>query len=725
MRSTRSSRTSSSSRSCWPASMRPTCRAGIATACRSRSRSRRSTARSARSSMPPRSAPKCREYAAEQIDLQRSDFKRLGVLGDWEQPVSHHGLPASRPTCCARWRRSSSDGHLARGVKPVHWCFDCGSALAEAEIEYQDKVSPAIDVAYDARDPKALAAAFGVDVAGRRRASRCRSGPPRRGRCRPAWRCRWARNSTTCWSKVRRSDGQRRWLVLAEALAERALQRYGVDDVDRARRAQGQRSWKACCSQHPFYAERDIPILLGDHVTAEDGTGAVHTAPGHGQEDFAVSQQYGLIEQYSAARAQPGRRPRRLPASDAAGRRRRAGRLHIWKANDALVDVLRRRGTLLALREAHAQLSALLAAQDAGGVPRHAAVVHLDGAGRPAPRRAGRDRQRAPGSRTGARRASPAWSKAGRTGASAASAPGACRSRCSSTAKPASRIRARRRADARRSPSASSATASMPGTRWTPPNCSATMPAHYDKVTDILDVWFDSGVTHECVLAAAYRRTALHKPADLYLEGSDQHRGWFQSSLLTGVAMDGVAPYRQCSPMASPSTSTAARCPSRSATCIEPQKIIEDAGRRRAAPVDRVHRLPQRDVAVATRSSSAAAMPTAASATPRASCSATCMASIRRATCVPLDDMVALDRWIVHRAARLQEHDRRCLRALRFRRIVQALSNFCSVDLGSLYLDVTKDRLYTMPAGFARPALARRARCSASPKRSCAGSRRS
>src|SRR5207342_2380574 len=277
---------------------------------------------------------KCREYADAQIDLQRVDFQRLGVIGDWANPyrTMDFGYEADMLRALAT---IIERGHLARGVKPVHWCFDCGSALAEAEIEYQDKTSPAIDVAYRARQPQALASAFGVAV------------PEGVDVAVPIW-------TTTPWTlpaslavtlgpeldyvlvEGPQRDGARLWLVLAEALAEKALARYGVDDYVVHGRAQGV-ELEGQRLQHPFY-EREIPLIIGDHVSAEDGTGAVHTAPGHGQEDFAVGLRYGLTDAYTAAQVNPvDGRGVYLPSTPPAGDTPLAG-LHIWKANDTIVE---------------------------------------------------------------------------------------------------------------------------------------------------------------------------------------------------------------------------------------------------------------------------------------------------------------------------------------------------------------------------------------------------
>ncbi|NLC60443.1 MAG: class I tRNA ligase family protein, partial [Gammaproteobacteria bacterium] len=269
---------------------------------------------------------KCREYAGEQIELQRQDFKRLGVLGDWDNPYRSMDFRYEADMLRAL-ARIFERGHVTRGFKPVHWCFDCQSALAEAEIEYADRTSPAVDVAYRAQDPAAVAAAFGATVeAGTAVAV-------------PIW-------TTTPWTlpasvavslgaeldyvlvEGPRRDGVRQLLVLAEALAGPALARYGVESMQVLGHAKGQ-ALENMLLHHPFY-EREVPLILGEHVSAEDGTGAVHTAPGHGQEDFAVGKAYGITERYSAAELNPvdarGVYLESVPPAGAAGI---AGE-HIW-----------------------------------------------------------------------------------------------------------------------------------------------------------------------------------------------------------------------------------------------------------------------------------------------------------------------------------------------------------------------------------------------------------
>jgi len=282
---------------------------------------------------------KCREYALQQVDLQRTGFKRLGVLGDWEHPYRTLE-PTYEADMLRALARIVENGHVMRGFKPVHWCFDCGSALAEAEIEYQDKQSPAIDIAYDAVDAQALAAAFGVDAGDAVVAV-------------PIW-------TTTPWTipaslavslgaefeyvlvEGPARDGRRVLLVVAETLAESALARYGVDQVDILGRARGAKL-EGLELGHPFYAERRLPLILGEHVSAEDGTGAVHTAPGHGVEDFDVCKKYGIVDKYPANVLNPvDGRGIYLP-----GTPQFEGQ-HIWKANPVIVEQLRDNGHLLA-----------------------------------------------------------------------------------------------------------------------------------------------------------------------------------------------------------------------------------------------------------------------------------------------------------------------------------------------------------------------------------------
>ncbi|WP_219339558.1 isoleucine--tRNA ligase [Luteimonas salinisoli] len=634
---------------------------------------------------------KCREYAAEQIELQRSDFKRLGVLGDWDNPyrTMTYRYEADMLRALAR---IVERGHVNRGFKPVHWCFDCQSALAEAEIEYADRQSPAIDVAYAALDPSALARAFGATIEEGTAVAV------------PIW-------TTTPWTlpaslavslgaeleyvlvEGPRRDGGRQLLVLAEALAASALQRYGVEAMQVLGRARGA-ALEGLELGHPIYAQRIIPLILGEHVSDEDGTGAVHTAPGHGQEDFAAGRRYGINERYGAAELNPvDARGAYLPSTPPAGETVLAG-VHIWKANPLLVEVLRGNGSLLAyapLQHSYPHCWRHKTPVAFRATPQWFISMEQAGLRRDALAAIGQVQW------------FPEWGQA-RIAGMVEGRPDWTISRQrywgvpialfvdreTNEPHPDSPALMRRVAERVEREGVDAWYALEPADLL-----GAEEAARYDKVTDILDVWFDSGVTHACVLEQR-PEDGLHKPAELYLEGSDQHRGWFQSSLLTGVAMDGAAPYRQVLTHGFAVDADGRKMSKSLGNVIAPQKVMDAMGadvlRLWIAAADYRNEMSVSDE-ILKRSADAYRRIRNTARFLLGNLNGFDPAAHLR----PLDDMVALDRWIVHRAHALQERIVAACERYDFPEIVQALSNFCSVDLGSLYLDVTKDRLYTMP----------------------------
>ncbi|HET8899036.1 MAG TPA: isoleucine--tRNA ligase, partial [Rhodanobacteraceae bacterium] len=510
----------------------------------------------------------CRDYAGEQIDLQRADFKRLGVLGDWDEPYRTM-LFRYEADMLRALATIHANGHVTRGFKPVHWCFDCGSALAEAEIEYQDKDSPAVDVAYDALDPVALAARFGVEVdAGAIVAV-------------PIW-------TTTPWTlpasvavslgpdldytlvEGPARDGRRVLLVVADALVEKVLARYGVEAVQRRGHAKGA-ALENLRLQHPFYA-REIPLILGDHVSAEDGTGAVHTAPGHGMEDFVVGQKYGLVDKYPAAELNPvGGNGVYLPGTPIV-----EGQF-VWKANGFITDLLRERGVLLA----HATLR-----HSYPHCWRHKTPVAF----RTTP-------QWFIGMETAGLRAAaletihrdvkwfPSWGEE-RIAGMVDGRPDWCISRQRTWGVPiAFFVDKQNQQPHPRSAELMRQVAEQVERdgvdAWyalDPRELLGDEADRYEKVTDILDVWFDSGVTHYCVLDQ--RPELARKPADtvMYLEGSDQHRGWFQSSLLTATALHGRAPYDVVLTHGFTVDADGRKMSKSLGNVVEPQKVIDAMG---------------------------------------------------------------------------------------------------------------------------------------------------
>ena len=621
---------------------------------------------------------KCREYAAEQIAGQSTDFQRLGVLGDWQKPYRTMDFSFE-----AEMLRSLAKiierGHLARGVKPVHWCFDCGSALAEAEIEYADKTSPAVDVAYTALDQDAFANLFGLQQAPGEIAV-------------PIW-------TTTPWTlpasmavtlgpdieyvlvRGPTLDGRHYVLVLAEALAEQALQRYGVESVEILGRAQGS-ALEHQQLQHPFYA-RIVPVILGDHVTTDAGTGAVHTAPGHGQEDFAVGQKYG-IETVNPVDSKGVY----LPNTELF-----AGQ-HIWKANDTITDLLRARGVLLAFsRLSHsyphcwrhktpvafrATPQWFISMQQAG--LRDDALKEIENV-----------------------RWIPDWGQA-RIKGMIEGRPDWCISRQRTWGVPialfinklsgephADSVALMHKVAERVAENGVDAWFDMP-----PEQLLGAEADQYEKITDILDVWFDSGVTHQAVLAAR-PQDGLSKPADLYLEGSDQHRGWFQSSLLTGVAMDGAAPYRQVLTHGFTVDAQGRKMSKSIGNVVEPQKVIDALGadvlRLWIAGADYRNEMSVSDDILKRsadgyrriRNTARFLLGNLAGFEPAVHL-------------LKPEQCLLLDQWAMAKARQLHERINQAYDDYDFARVVTGLQNFCSNEMGALYLDVTKDRLYTMQA---------------------------
>ncbi|MFL6859986.1 MAG: isoleucine--tRNA ligase [Sphingomicrobium sp.] len=629
---------------------------------------------------------KCREYADAQIDLQRIDFQRLGVIGDWANPyrTMDFGYEADMLRALAT---IIERGHLARGVKPVHWCFDCGSALAEAEIEYQDKKSPAIDVSYLALQPAALASAFGVAL------------PDGVDVAVPIW-------TTTPWTLPASlavtlgpeleyllvegppRDGRPQWLVLAEPLAQRALDRYGVDELVVHGRApgvelEGQRL------RHPFYADREIPLLLGEHVSADDGTGAVHTAPGHGQDDFVVGQRYGLVEKYSAAQLNPvDSRGVYLPSTPPIGGQALAG-MHIWKANDAIVEGLRHSGSLLASETiTHSYPHCWRHRTPVAFRATPQWFISMEQAGL---------RRDALGA-IGQVGWIPEWGEA-RIFGMVEGRPDWCISRQRTWGVPIALFFDRESGEPHpRTPELMREVADRVERdgvdAWyalDPVALIGDEAARYEKVTDILDVWFDSGVTHACVLAKR-PGDGLKKPADLYLEGSDQHRGWFQSSLLESCGTRGRAPYDAVLTHGFTMDSKGMKMSKSLGNTVDPLKVMETYGadiiRLWALSVDFTedHRIGDEIL------SGVADQYRKLRNTFRYLLGG--LDGFSEAEKIDVAAMPELERYVLHLTAELDKTLRQAVADFDFNTYVRALTDFCNEDLSAFYFDIRKDILY-------------------------------
>ena len=617
---------------------------------------------------------KCREYANEQIDRQRVDFKRLGVLADWEKPYLTMA-PAFEADQLRALAKIVGNGHVIRGFKPVHWCLDCGSSLAEAEVEYADKESAAIDVKFMAADPAELSRRFGLKDAA------------------PAALVIW---TTTPWTLpgnqaitvhadleyVLADFGSLGRMVVAEgllpAVAARMAMQAGV-----LGRAKGQ-ALEGLLAQHPF-AGRSVPVILGQHVTLETGTGLVHTAPGHGVEDYQVGLLYqlpidnpvannGVFVEGTPVVAGVHVRKAEAPilaALQAAGALVHQGRLihsypHCWRHKSPLIF----RAT-----------PQWFISMDAKGLRQSA----LDG--------------------IAATRWIPDWGQA-RIAELVRNRPDWCISRQrfwgvplavfvhkqEQTLHPQTAILLAKIADAVERDGLEAWFGST-ASDWLGADA-----ANYDKGTDILDVWFDSGVVHQCsftsVLPAAIR-DGLAPVADMYLEGADQHRGWFMSSLLTSTAMNARPPYKAVLTHGFTVDEQGRKMSKSLGNVVAPQQVIKTLGadtlRLWAAASDY-----SGEIAISDN-----LLKRISDAYRRIRNTARFLLSNLHGFdpaqhAVASDQLLAVDTWALRQAAALQAEIAAAYAESQFHLVYQKLHNYCAVDLGGLYLDLLKDRLYTM-----------------------------
>ena len=623
---------------------------------------------------------KCREYASKQVDGQRKDFKRLGVLGDWDDPYL-----TMKPTFEADIVRSLGKiiekGHLHKGSKPVHWCLDCGSALAEAEVEYQDKESPAIDVMFKAADQDAFLKACGIDAGEGDVAAVIWTTTP--------WtlpaNMAVALHPDHSYQLIQvQFNGQPLRLLLEATLAESALQRYGMEDYTVLGECNGS-ALENLQLQHPFY-NRTVPVILGDHVTTDAGTGAVHTAPGHGQDDYIVGMRYDL-EVYNPV----GSNGVFLPDTELF-----AG-MHVSKANKAILETLEEKGVLLK----HAKMK-----HSYPHCWRHKTPIIF----RATPQWFISMDQN--GLRDAAEEAIkqttwiPDWGQA-RIEGMVSGRPDWCISRQRTWGVPITLFVHKETGELH--PDTNELIQEIAARiekdsidAWfelDPKELIGDDAEYYDKIMDTLDVWFDSGVTHACVLG---KNESMPFPADLYLEGSDQHRGWFQSSLLTSVAMNGCAPYRSVLTHGFTVDAKGHKMSKSMGNVVAPQKIMKSLG----ADILRLW-VASTDYSAEITVSDEILKRTADTYRRIRNTVRFLLANLNgfdpAQHMVDNSDMLSLDRWAVARANELQQEIIEAYTAYNFHIIYQKLHNFCSVDMGGFYLDIIKDRQYTtQPDSIAR-----------------------
>ncbi|WP_189399691.1 isoleucine--tRNA ligase [Arenicella chitinivorans] len=616
---------------------------------------------------------KCREYAQRQVETQKADFIRLGVQGDWESPYLTMDFK-TEANIVRSLSKIVAAGHLYHGLMPVYWCPACASALAEAEVEYQDKVSPAIDVAFQIADAADFAQRVSLDAASLSNPSVV------------IW-------TTTPWTLpaneavslhpeleyvlVQAGDRQ---LVLAADLMASALARYELGEGEVLARFSGQ-DLELLSLKHPFY-DKQVPVILGDHVTTDAGTGAVHTAPAHGGDDFAVGKRYNI----------PVNNPVGSNGTFLDSTELFAGEF-VFKANPHVIEVLEQHGALLKhvdythsyphcwrhktpmIYRATAQWFIGMEKQAGDKGLRYQSLQAIESV----------DWE-------------PDWGQA-RIKTMVENRPDWCVSRQRNWGVPITiylhketgemhpnTVALMEQAAQRIEQTGIQAWYDLDDTELLGDEVDS-----YDKVTDTLDVWFDSGVTHHSVLDA---RDELHTPADLYLEGSDQHRGWFQSSLLTSVAMHGKAPYKTVLTHGFTVDKHGKKMSKSLGNVMAPQEVINSLGadvlRLWIAATDyRSEMTISQEILQRTSESYRRIRNTIRYLLGN-------LDGFSPDEALPFDELLDLDKWAVRQAANLQHQVQAAYESYQFHQIYQRLHQFCVVDMGGFYLDILKDRLYTL-----------------------------
>ena len=616
---------------------------------------------------------KAREYAGRQVDGQKKDFQRLGVLGDWDNPYLTMDFKFEADIIRSLGQ-IVSNGHLHKGEKPVHWCVDCGSALAEAEVEHEDKISPAIDVRFKVVDEEDFLQRCGIAAAdaGEGKLSMV------------IW-------TTTPWTLpanqavalhpefeylLLKLNSSNERLLLAEALYQDVLTRSELGEATIIGRCKGG-VLEGVKLKHPFY-ERQVPVILGEHVTLEAGTGAVHTAPGHGQDDYVVGLSYDLEVD----------NPVGGNGCFVEGTELFAGE-HVFKANEHVLEVLQERGALLCMEKINHSYPHCW---------RHKSPIIF----RATPQwfismDQKELRARAMNSINGVHWI-PDWGQA-RIEGMVQNRPDWCISRQRTWGVPIALFIDKQSGEPH--PETLSLIEQV-AQRVEEAGIDAWFDLDavellgddadkYQKVTDTLDVWFDSGVTHRAVLD---RRTGLSRPADLYLEGSDQHRGWFQSSLLTSVAMHGEAPYKQVLTHGFTVDKDGKKMSKSLGNVVAPQKVINDLG------ADIIRLWVSSTDYRGEMTVSEEILKRMADAYRRIRNTTRFLLSnlngFDPATdIVAAEEMLSLDRWAVGHALTLQQEIIAEYKSYNFHQVFQKIHNFCSVEMGGFYLDIIKDRQYT------------------------------
>jgi isoleucyl-tRNA synthetase len=634
---------------------------------------------------PAKTRELSRAYAAKQIEGQKTDFIRLGVLGEWNNPYKTMDF-ANEAGEIRALSKMVEKGFVFKGLKPVNWCFDCGSALAEAEVEYADKQSPTIDVGFPCAEPDKLAAAFGLQALSK-----------------PTQMVIW---TTTPWTIPANQalnvhpefnyalvDVGDRLIVLAEELVESCLARYGRSGEVIAVTTGD--TLELINFNHPFY-DRKSPVYLADYVELGAGTGIVHSAPAYGVDDFHTCKRYGMVNDDILGPVQGnGVYVESLEFF---------GGQFIWKANPNVVAKLEEVDCLLA----HEQVS-------------HS-YMHCWRHKTPVIYRAtaqwfvGMDTQPNEGESLRQRALAaiettdfvPAWGKQ-RLHNMIAGRPDWCISRQRNWGVPIPLFLHKDTAELHpRTLELIEEVAQRVEQggieAWFAMDAAELLGAEadqYDKISDTLDVWFDSGTTHWHVMRGSHPMGHEEGPrADLYLEGSDQHRGWFHSSLLTGAAIDGRAPYKTLLTHGFVVDENGRKMSKSLGNVVAPQEINNSLG----ADILRLW-VSSTDYS-GEMAVSKVILQRSADAYRRIRNTARFLLSNLTGFdpaehLLAPEQMLDLDRWAVDRALLLQQEIIEDYENYKFGNVYQKVHNFCVQELGGFYLDIIKDRQYTTGANSA------------------------
>ncbi|MDE2434338.1 MAG: isoleucine--tRNA ligase, partial [Burkholderiales bacterium] len=644
---------------------------------------------------------KARAYATEQVDGQRTDFKRLGVLGDWAHPylTMNFGNEANEIRAL---KRIMERGFVYRGLKPVYWCFDCGSSLAEFEIEYADKKSQTLDVAFLSAEPDKLAAAFGLSKLDK-----------------DAFAVIW---TTTAWTIPANQalnmhaelsyalvDTPKGLLVLAESLVEKATQRYGFEaEACKVLATAPGAKLEGLTFKHPLAHvhegyNRVSPVYLADYVSAEDGTGIVHAAPAYGVDDFNSCVAHGLkFDDILNPVQGNGVYSADLPLF---------GGQHIWKAAPVVLDTLREHGRLLSTKTIEHSYPHCWR-HKTPVIFRAAAqwFVRMDeGEGVFTRDKADKTLRQIALDAIDQTTFYPENGRA-RLRDMIANRPDWCISRQRNWGVPLPfflhKVTGDLHPDTMALMDRAADLVEQGGVEaWSkldPAEWLGAEAAEYSKSTDILDVWFDSGTSFFHVLNPAQGshpeagHDELHE-ADLYLEGHDQHRGWFHSSLLAACAIYGRAPYKGLLTHGFTVDGQGRKMSKSVGNVVAPQEISGKMGaeiiRLWAASTDYSGDLGIDDKILARvvdgyrriRNTLRFLLANTSDFNPETDA-------------VQLTELLEIDRYALARASQLQEDILAHYERYEFHPVVAKLQVYCSEDLGAFYLDILKDRLYTSAA---------------------------